>query len=343
MSSNNTRRKLENHLTLHGWLNSHFGYKTTRDLLNAVKDEEEGFSPDGHSPICQFLISRVSPDSEIAEALPTYDENIKRHLSTINNRRTQQIVLRYFQYLSLLYTEIFLDWKFNKHAKFISTLNNFVQTQNMAKAPGDVQDSGFTQTDIEKLAFWMATGAGKTLLMHINYHQFLHYCLEPLDHIVLITPNEGLSEQHIRELHSSDIRCERFNVEGHLLTQISNTVQVIEITKLVEEKTGGGVSVPVEAFEGNNLILLMKDIRVVVVKCGVNTVRNLRKPDSPLNIVRHLDRHLLLQAMRILLMSTGKPSYLTTPTDIFTKMDTVRISASLTSSMTTQPKRRYSF
>ena len=35
-----------------------------------------------------------------------------------------------------------------------------------------------------------------------------------------------------------------------------NTLRVIEITKLVEEKSGGGVSVPVEAFEGNNLIFV---------------------------------------------------------------------------------------
>ena len=256
MPRNNSQRKLENHLTLHGWFNSHFGYTTTRDLLNDVKNAEEGFNPDGHSVVCEHLMSGVPPDSAIEEALPTYDANIKRHLSTINSRRTQPIVLRYFQYLSLLYTEIFLDWKFNKQAKFLPHLNNFVQTQNMAKAPGDAQDTEFTQTDIEKLAFWMATGAGKTLIMHINYHQFRHYCQDPLDHIVLITPNEGLSEQHMRELANSDIRCERFNVEGNRLAHSQDAVQVIEITKLVEEKTSGGVSVPVEAFEGNNLIFV---------------------------------------------------------------------------------------
>ena len=106
--------------------------------------------------------------------------------------------------------------------------------------------------DLEKLAFWMATGAGKTLIMHINYHQYLYYCKEKLDHIVLITPNEGLSEQHIRELANSDIRCERFNVEGNQLSNNHNALQVIEITKLVEEKTGEGESVEVEAFEGKN-------------------------------------------------------------------------------------------
>ncbi len=254
MPRNNTQRKLENHLTLHGWLNSHFKYKTTQALLNAVKNEEEGFNPDGHSPICEFLISQADPDSPIAEVLPTYDANIKRHLAAINSKRTQPIVLRYFQYLALLYTEIFLDWKFNKPAEFLRQLNGFVQTRNDARAPSDAMDTLFSEADVEKLAFWMATGAGKTLIMHINFHQYLHYCKEKLDHIVLITPNEGLSEQHMRELANSDIRCERFNVEGNRFAH--DTMQVIEITKLVEEKTGSGVSVPVEAFEGNNLIFV---------------------------------------------------------------------------------------
>ena len=77
------------------------------------------------------------------------------------------------------------------------------------------------------------------------------------DHVVLITPNEGLSEQHLGELHNSDIQCERFNVDGNRsLSNSHNVVQVIEITKLVEEKTGEGESVQVEAFEGNNLIFV---------------------------------------------------------------------------------------
>ena len=247
---------LDNHLTLHGWLNSHFQYKTTRDLLNDTKNMEEGFNANGHSAVCEFLISRAEPDSIIEQALPTYDANIKRHLSTINSTRTQPIVLRYFQYLALLYTEIFLDWKFNRPGELLRQLNAFVQRRNDTKAPGDAMDTPFTETDLEKLAFWMATGAGKTLIMHINYHQYLHYCKEALDHIVLITPNEGLSEQHIRELANSDIRCERFNIEGNRSSNNYNALQVIEITKLVEEKTGGGLSVPVEAFEGNNLIFV---------------------------------------------------------------------------------------
>ena len=256
MPRNNPQRPLDKHLILHGWLNSLFGYKTTQDLLNDIKNEEEGFSPAGHTAFCQSLMSRPNLKPEIEAELPIYDANIKRHLFAINNRRTQPIVLRYFQYLGLLYAEIFLDWKFNRPAELLRQLNDFVQKRNDAKAPGDPMDTEFTDDDLEKLAFWMATGAGKTLIMHINYHQYLHYCKEQLDHTVLITPNEGLSEQHLRELANSDIRCERFNVEGNQISRSHNAVQVIEITKLVEEKIGTGESVPVEAFDGKNLILV---------------------------------------------------------------------------------------
>ena len=239
-------RTLLNHLTLHAWLNSHFGYKTTRELLNDTKR----FDEDGHTGICQFLSALPHLNPNTKTALPTYDANIKRHLSAINDKRTQPIVLRYFQYLALLYTEIFLDYKCNRPGELLHQLNRFVQRRN------DAMDTNFTNADLDKLAFWMATGAGKTLIMHINYHQYLHYCKDKLDHVVLITPNEGLSQQHLRELTNSDIRCERFNSDGNNLASTHNAVQVIEITKLVEEKTGGGLSVPVEAFEGNNLIFV---------------------------------------------------------------------------------------
>ena len=249
-------KKLENHLLLHEWLNAQFGYDTTRELLNGVANVDEGFNANGLSPICEFLMSRPDLKNEVEDVLPIYDANIKRHLSAINSKRTQPIVLRYFQYLALLYTEIFLDWKFSRPTEFLHQLNTFVHTQNEQKAPGDLRDTDFKKTDIEKLAMWMATGAGKTLIMHINYHQYLHYCKDALDHVVLITPNEGLSEQHLRELANSDIRSERFNIEGNQNARSQNAIQVIEITKLVKEKIGEGESVPVEAFEGNNLIFV---------------------------------------------------------------------------------------
>ena len=73
----------------------------------------------------------------------------------------------------------------------------------------------------------------------------------------MITPNEGLSQQHLDELQASNIPAIRFDVnEAGSPLSPSNTIKVTEITKLVDEKRGGGVRVPVEAFEGNNLIFV---------------------------------------------------------------------------------------
>jgi hypothetical protein len=185
------------------------------------------------------------------------------HLACLNCRRTMPITLRYFQHLAALYTEIFLDRLFTDRHGLLRDLNSFVAERNESRRPGEVeypQEVGypkFEYSDLNKLAYWMATGSGKTLLMHLNYYQFLHYNKEPLSNILLITPNEGLSEQHLAELQASGIPARRFDLKASgLWASDPNTVQVIEITKLVEEKRGGGVSVPVEAFEGRNLIFV---------------------------------------------------------------------------------------
>ena len=174
----------------------------------------------------------------------------------MNAGRSEPITLRYFQYLAALYTEIYLDCYFNRYAGLLRSLNEFVNQRNSNRRSSE-QSRPFTAADLSKLAFWMATGSGKTLLLHLNYRQFLHYNRVPLDNILLITPNEGLSQQHLLEMQASGIAAQRFdlNQSGSLLWE-KGTVSVIEITKLVMEKSGEGESVPVEAFQGNNLIFV---------------------------------------------------------------------------------------
>lgn len=248
---------LENRLILIAWLNSLLGYDSNREMLEDMKQADEGFDASGHSHIYHRIISRggkiqISPDD-----LSRYDENIRNHLAAINARRSQPITLRYFQYMAVLFTEIILDRLFNHKAQLLADLNDFMRRRNANKLPGEPLDEPFTDSNLTKLAYWMATGSGKTLILHINYHQFLHYNRELLDNILLITPNEGLSEQHLAELDASGIPAKRFVLNNSgLWSSSKNTVQVIEITKLVEEKRGGGVSVPVEAFEGRNLIFV---------------------------------------------------------------------------------------
>jgi hypothetical protein len=249
--------KLEERLVLLAWINGQLGYQTNRALLADACQTDEGFDASGRSYIYHLLEARGDKVKLPLPELARYDDNIREHLRAINARRAEPITLRYFQYLALLYTEVFLDSYFNRQREMLRAINAFTDERNSTKPAAEPKDSRFSQDDLSKLAYWMATGSGKTLIMHINYRQFLHYNNQPLDNILLITPNEGLTEQHVAEMAASSISCRRFDLnDSGLLTAQQDTVRVIEITKLVEEKRGGGLSVPVEAFEGNNLIFV---------------------------------------------------------------------------------------
>ena len=246
--------KLEQRLVLLAWLNKLFGYNNNRDLLQDIREAGEGFDPEGRSHVYRRLTSRGGKVRIPPDDLARYDDNIRAHLRAISTRRPR-LKLKYFQYLAVLYTEIFLDGYFNSRANMRASLNDFLVHHNAAR--GVFSEEKFAESDLKKLAFWMATGSGKTLIMHLNYRQFLHYNNVTLDNILLITPNEGLSEQHLMEMTASSIPARRFdlNESGLLLTK-RDTVRVLEITKLVQEKRGGGERVPVEAFAGNNLIFV---------------------------------------------------------------------------------------
>jgi len=83
------------------------------------------------------------------------------------NKRRNNVSLKYFQYLALLVTEIYLDRITNDTNRFVSDLNEFLHTySNEVKFKKEL--SNFTSEDLKKLAFWMATGSGKTLIMHMN-------------------------------------------------------------------------------------------------------------------------------------------------------------------------------
>ncbi len=253
-----TYQKLERRLVLLAWLNRHFGFEDNEDFLKSLAEADHGFSDTGMAFVTTQLLSRGSKCRLSREKLANYDANIERHLEKINRKRIRPIVLRYFQHLSLLYTEIYLDRYFHDRANLLAELNRFVADRNIDKLPGDIQDAKFTDDELGKVAYWMATGSGKTLLFHINYHQFLHYAREArqeIDNILLITPNDNLTTQHLEEMEASGIPCARFSLTESGLG-MKDTVRVFEITKLVTQKKGSGLSVPVEAFEGHNLVFV---------------------------------------------------------------------------------------
>jgi hypothetical protein len=249
--------KLEQRLVLAAWAAHKLGYSSNQAMLHSLREVEEGYDSNGRSYLVQAIVARGSKCFVREQDLELYDANILAHLSYFNRYRKERLVLRYFQHLCLLISELFLNYRFNHESELRRELKLFVQDRNRSHGPLGAKDPEFTDVDLRKLAFLMATGSGKTILMHFHYRQFLQYCKEPLDNILLVTPDEGLSQQHIQAMDGAGIPCGRFSFEDSGLEAVmKNRVRVIEITKLVEEKKGGGVSVPVEAFEGNNLIFV---------------------------------------------------------------------------------------
>ncbi len=230
---------------------------SVRRYHEELNEQKAGYDAEGRSYVYRALTGRVR-DMEPGQLL-RYDENIRRHTATLNRRRDDPITLKYFQILAALKTEHYLDHAVRDPHTFLEDINAFVDAQNEENT-ARITFPSFARDDLNKLAYWMATGSGKTLLLHLNYFQYLHYSQkfgEPLDHILLVTPNEGLSGQHLAEMELSSIPCRHFTeAGGGLFDNVPETVKVIEITKLVEEKTGGGVRVEVAAFEGRNLVFV---------------------------------------------------------------------------------------
>src|SRR5690554_3485581 len=167
--------KLQNRLILNKYLLSLFGVEkfasfednnlfTNRSLRDILINSREGFSDEGKS---YFLIgltsSTLDMKDELLKKLDVYDQNIKDYLDNINIKRANPISLKYFQYLAVLFTEIYLDKYFNNREGFLNDLNDFVDIENKKIKKEKNRYSHFSEKDIQKLAYYMATGSGKTL------------------------------------------------------------------------------------------------------------------------------------------------------------------------------------
>ena len=245
----------EKYLVLNKYLLSLFGKSDFRDLQEKLKDAPVGIDSDGRSYFVNILRSSFENLKLPEDILLRYDENIQLYVKKINYKR-EPVTLKYFQYLAVLFAEIALDNLKNRKFEFLYELNEFLKNYKQEEDIGLIDE--FTENDLKKLAYWMATGSGKTLITHINYYQFFHYNLFSPDNIILITPNEGLSKQHFEELQKSGIPCRLYAGSLSGLGTITNEreILVIEMTKFVEEKKGGGITLPVDAFEGRNLVFV---------------------------------------------------------------------------------------
>lgn len=251
--------RLQEALVLHKYLLHLFGCRDLEKMSEDLKDPAlEGIDEEGVSRIYPVLLQHMYNYKISSEKLYEYDQNIVRHTRAINEHRQEKIQWKYYQYLALLFTEVYLDKYFADKNALLTDINRFLADDFNSRTETWHSMPVFTENDLNKLAFWCATGSGKTLMMHVNIKQYLHYAdkynAKKLNRIIILTPNEGLSKQHLDELEASNFEAGLFSKQTSTGLFKGKGIDIIDINKLSD--TDGDKSVAVESFEGNNLVLV---------------------------------------------------------------------------------------
>ena len=167
--------RLQEALVLHKYILSLLGCKDLEALSRDLKDPAlEGVDDEGVSRMYYVLKQHLYALHIAQEKLFEYDQNIVRHTNEINEKRPEKIQWKYYQYLALLFTEIYLDRYFADREQLRQSINTFLNDDfNFRTETWHGMDE-FKEEDMNKLAYWCATGSGKTLMMRINIKQYLH-------------------------------------------------------------------------------------------------------------------------------------------------------------------------
>lgn len=243
--------QLEKQLVLFRYILHQLGYEAFEDLRDEFNNKESGTSSTGYTYFASALMS--NSDKLIEDrSIQQYDEAIQGYEKKLRENRAEPfLTFKYYQWFALLFTEYFFDQYSNNTNQFIAKLNEYAEGSKDFK-----QIEAYTEKDLKKLAYWMATGSGKTLLMHCNYWQITKYFKE-WENIILITPNEGLSRQHYESCVESGIPVKLYSGSEESLKTKEGEILILEITKLVKDKEGEGVSVDVDYFsESKNLVFI---------------------------------------------------------------------------------------
>ncbi len=253
-------RNLSDELVLPKYISYLLGYDNILTLFDDLKNTDFSYN-NGISSYCETLLSKENKKI-FNEKLEEYDNNIKNYVDKI--KRSDNFKLKYYQYLAVLFNEIYLDKYFGDKTPyktdFINDMNDYVNTfiddaNKMYSFTKDFKSP--------KIAYWMATGSGKTIIMHINYLQFIYYNKKynnklTIDNYILITPSEYLTNQHLKEFEKSGIYAMPFNGNSIEDSLNQNVIKVIDINKLKlnEDKTGSGVSIDISSFGSHNLVFV---------------------------------------------------------------------------------------
>ena len=224
-------------------------------------DAETGHTLFFNAVIGSSLFELGDPTKMTKSALEAYDLRVVGYWQKITVSAARRdadgnpVKMKYYQWLTLMVTELYLDYYFNRRAQLLNELNAEIDEVNKA-LPAKEQLAAAKLEDLDKVSFWEATGSGKTLLMHVNILQYKWYAAQAgkaLDRVILLTPNEGLANQHLEELRASGIAAT--SLTDDLFKNDTSKVGVVDSNKLSSK--GAGVKVmAAESFEGKNLVMV---------------------------------------------------------------------------------------
>ena len=199
---------------------------------------------------CARALSAVLGMQLPLHTLLQWDAAIGRHEAQLREARladaagrgepAQPLVLTHFQWLACAVTEWHLSALAHDAAAHVAQVDA-LRERTLPHLPA------YSAADARRLACFMATGAGKTLVLHLNLLQFFDHGLFEPANVLLLTPGAALSAQHQLELQASGLA--------------GLGVRVAEITKFYVDAAGGkrpkkGVSEATSRYEGPNLLLV---------------------------------------------------------------------------------------
>ena len=238
---------LQNRLVLQHFMCQEFGYESIDKMLDRLRSDDHSseMNPNGgESGYARALF----PDSRIQ--FSEYDSNIVEHSNRLRMTGAHGRTWKPHQYLALLFTERYLYRYFDDIDQLCDDLNRTKRSKQLFFTLPD-----YEREHLHTIAFQSATGSGKTLLMHANILQYLHYMKRAggtLNNIILLTPNEQMSAQHLRDLQDNNLEARIFNSEAP--SSLLLTVEILDLNKLAKKK--GIKRVAVSDFGDDNLVLV---------------------------------------------------------------------------------------
>ncbi len=126
-------------LVLNQWMLAFFHGESLAALKYRLgEDRHEGIDDNGQTKFFHEITRGLFNPNKIEEKdLRRYDLNIVGFWNAITERRNLQedtvLNMKYFQYLSLLFTEIYLDWYFNHTQDLLDGLNEAMHVNRRPK------------------------------------------------------------------------------------------------------------------------------------------------------------------------------------------------------------------